>query len=548
MSPSRSASVRARTGSRAARLRAWVQGHNPWLVLTTLLSGNLVVYVSAWVYFKGLEQVYADAATHLNLARRVFDSLTPGLGQVGAYWLPLVHLAELPFVWNDFLWRSGLAGTLVSALAYLGAVYFTFRLGHELTGTNSAAVLGALVMALNPNLLLLSAMPMFEAMLLCTWTAAIFYALRWARDDRHSDLILCSFWTLLATLVRHDNWVLLPGLLGLIVISTLWLRKQGRAKLESNLILFGVMALFGVFLYLIWNQTSYGDPLWFLHPDHRSRAVPVIAGLQEGEQLLPNLLAFPIAAYNSVGGLLVLVALLGLCDFVLSEERTAVMWAGLLTLTPFVFFTAMVFQQGESWVLTQQFDKIEFNQRYGLDLLPAAALFVAYLGRRRWPVKVLVGLVALLTPLLMVRTGQVVAYNEPTEVFYRADNLVHVDAGSYLGAHYKGGKVLLSNFGGGDVVIMNSGLDNREFITESNQTLWFTALDRPETATWVIKEYDPESGPNIVNRRVEANPEFHGKFVKVYGNINYSVYVRRDAAAMLGLYAPPVDSDQSTRR
>ena len=54
--------------------------------------------------------LYGDAVAHLHIARRVFDSLTPGFRQLGSVWLPLPHILLLPFVWNMTWWHNGLAG------------------------------------------------------------------------------------------------------------------------------------------------------------------------------------------------------------------------------------------------------------------------------------------------------------------------------------------------------------------------------------------------------------------------------------------------------
>ncbi len=62
---------------------------------------------------------YGDAEAHLNIARRIVDSRTPGCDQIGTVWLPLPHLLMLPFVRNDWLWRSGLAGAIPSAICFV---------------------------------------------------------------------------------------------------------------------------------------------------------------------------------------------------------------------------------------------------------------------------------------------------------------------------------------------------------------------------------------------------------------------------------------------
>jgi hypothetical protein len=41
----------------------------------------------------GLTLSHYDARGHLVVARRIFDSITPGWQQIGAVWLPLPHLS-----------------------------------------------------------------------------------------------------------------------------------------------------------------------------------------------------------------------------------------------------------------------------------------------------------------------------------------------------------------------------------------------------------------------------------------------------------------------
>jgi len=53
--------------------------------------------------------LYGDAVAHINIARRVFDSRTPGLLQLGTVWLPLPHLLMIPFLLSDRMWQSGVA-------------------------------------------------------------------------------------------------------------------------------------------------------------------------------------------------------------------------------------------------------------------------------------------------------------------------------------------------------------------------------------------------------------------------------------------------------
>src|SRR4051812_33737519 len=86
--------------------------------VTALLALLLTALSAAavwWCWSRGYTLYYGDAEAHLNIARRILDSRTPGPEQFGTVWLPLPHLLMLPFAARDFLWRSGLAGAIPSA-------------------------------------------------------------------------------------------------------------------------------------------------------------------------------------------------------------------------------------------------------------------------------------------------------------------------------------------------------------------------------------------------------------------------------------------------
>ena len=72
-------------------------------------------------YVKQQLLLYGDAVAHLNIARRVVDNRHPieSYGQLGTVWLPLQHIAMLPFVWVNALWQSGIAGAIPGMLAFV---------------------------------------------------------------------------------------------------------------------------------------------------------------------------------------------------------------------------------------------------------------------------------------------------------------------------------------------------------------------------------------------------------------------------------------------
>ena len=186
----------------APKVSLWqrVKTTDKWLVATFMLA-CIASGLSLW-YFFAMHQtlLYGDANAHLLIARRVLDNLTPGLAQLGAIWLPLPHLLMVPLVWNDFLWRTGLAGSIVSMLCYLIATVYIFLSARRLTNNSLASFLGTLVFILNPNMLYLQSTPLSELVFVATLAATCYYFLVWAQTDSTKYLILTAGAMLLTTL------------------------------------------------------------------------------------------------------------------------------------------------------------------------------------------------------------------------------------------------------------------------------------------------------------------------------------------------------------
>src|SRR5207302_8597858 len=85
--------------------------------------------ISFLIYFRnGDILLYGDAVAHINIARRVFDSRTPGLLQLGTVWLPLPHLLMIPFLISKSAWQTGVGGSIPSMIGYVAGCVGIFRL------------------------------------------------------------------------------------------------------------------------------------------------------------------------------------------------------------------------------------------------------------------------------------------------------------------------------------------------------------------------------------------------------------------------------------
>src|SRR5687767_9164971 len=126
---------------------------------TTLAWG---VAAALFYYARGLALSHYDARAHLVVARRVFDSLTPGWEQIGAVWLPLPHLLNMLPVQIDAWYRDGTSAIALSiAATALGAGSFAAMVLRT-TGSTAGALAGAVLLVANPNMLYLQSTPMTE--------------------------------------------------------------------------------------------------------------------------------------------------------------------------------------------------------------------------------------------------------------------------------------------------------------------------------------------------------------------------------------------------
>src|SRR5476649_2506379 len=94
----------------------------------------------AWRYHQlGLTLSHYDARGHLVVARRIFDSITPGWQQIGAVWLPLPHLLNAIPVQMDFFYRTGASAVAISIASFAIAAVSIAWIVPLLTGLTTLA-------------------------------------------------------------------------------------------------------------------------------------------------------------------------------------------------------------------------------------------------------------------------------------------------------------------------------------------------------------------------------------------------------------------------
>jgi hypothetical protein len=338
-------------------------------------------------FTRGYALLYGDAVAHLGIARRILDTRNPGLVQLGGVWLPLPHLLMLPFVQKMEWWRSGLAGAWPSLICYVLGVAGFFRLSRRMLAPRWALVATAFY-GLNPNLLYLSTTAMTEPLFLALliWmvllTVECVDAIRAEQQSRVARrMIWLGLLIFAAVFTRYDGWVL-----GAAVwcVVTWQLRRAGglRRRVGAAFAVFTLLAVAGPVLWLWYNQHFYHDPLDFLRgpysaPAIEKRTSPPGSKHYRGWHNVGWALLFytrtaqVVAAAWETGFAAMAAAVAGL--WIALRRGTA--RASLLLWVPLAFYVYSVAYGSVPIFIPQLYPHSYYNARYGMEMLPALALF-----------------------------------------------------------------------------------------------------------------------------------------------------------------------------
>ena len=338
--------------------------------------------------------LYGDAVAHLHIARRIFDSLNPGFSQLGSVWLPLPHLLLLPFVQRTDWWQSGLAGAIPSMASYVLACAGIYRLARRWMRPLLAFLVFA-ALALNPGLLYMSVTAMTEPLYLALMIWSVVHLTAFESALRNADamaarsrLVKLTLVLIAAVFTRYDGWIL--GMLAWLLV-TYWTLRRGWWKDSANTGVFVICTLGLLAAPLTWlgyNWHMYGDPLDFLRGPYSAEAIAQ-------RTTKPGSLPYPGwhhlswaflyyvksakmgAAPLRCGRWLVLMATAGTV-YALVRYRSRAVAAAILFWMPIPFYAYSVAYGSVPIFLPVWFPNSYYNTRYGMELLPAFALFPVF--------------------------------------------------------------------------------------------------------------------------------------------------------------------------
>jgi Dolichyl-phosphate-mannose-protein mannosyltransferase len=428
-----------------------------------------------WCFDRGYTLYFGDAEAHLNIARRVLDSRTPGPYQIGTVWLPLPHVVLIPFVMRDAWWRSGLAGVFPSVACFVLAGTFLFAAARRIYGSLGAALAVALLFALNPNILYLQATPMTELLFLASIAAMLLATLRFRDTQSLGALLIAAAASNAASLTRYEGWFLIPFV---------WVYLLFVAKHRGHAMLFGILAALGPLAWLAHNRVYYSNALEFYNG-------PYSAGAIYQRQLAQGMAPYPgdhqwltaahyyFTAARLVAGIPLMLA--GAAGAVWMLVRRA-WWPLLLLSLPAAFYVWSMHSSSTPIFVPTLPPFSWYNTRYAIAVVPLAAFaagaVVKLLPSRFHVIAAL--LLALGTTAGWAVGGLPSICWKESEVNSEARRDWTAQAAEFLAREYRSGSGIVFPFGDLTGVLRQAGIPLREGLHEGNQAAFDGAIARPE--------------------------------------------------------------------
>ncbi|HEY4321642.1 MAG TPA: hypothetical protein VGM77_10770 [Gemmatimonadales bacterium] len=476
-----------------------------------------------------------DAQAHLDIARRIVDSTTPGLQMLGTVWLPLPHLLMLPFTLVDRWWWNGLAGGIVGLAAYIVIVAALHALLMRRIGT-SLAWAGTIFVALNPSLLYLQTTAMTEPVLLAALVLSVSALDLWNHTGSRKILVLAACSAAVAVGSRYDGWFYL---LVATPCVAWWAWPSPRAwptphpkRWLPDAAIFAAPSALMIAAWLIYNAVYFGDPLAFQRGAWSAQSQ---AAALAGQQMVPTAhhplvaTAYYLAATALCSGIVLLLAAVPATAIMLRHLRTQ--GVALLLLTALPFNVLALWAQQSVIQLPWGHPAGLLNVRYGIMMLPGLAAVVTLalarvlrrLPRARKPMlAALVGAILVQACLFAIHWPAWVGALREGIAIRDGDPRQQV-ASDWLVTHYDGGRLLVDEAVN---ISPRTRIPLRNRVYRWTWLLGPAALTAPEqNVDWVV--VDTRHGNDVVAQAIADRPAFTQRFDRVFDDNGLAIWRRK---------------------
>lgn len=489
-----------------------------WLYFISFLTS--IISTCTLGYYFTINQILGDydSIARLNIARKMVDSLTPGIGQLGGIWLPFPQVLMVPFIGNDFLWHTGLAGSFVSMIAFIFGAIYLYKLVFLLTKSEIASTLAWLCFVSNLNLLYLQVTPMSESFFLSCFIFILYFLIKWMMEKKITNLISLGVSMALITLTRYEGYFVFVAVLAIMIpLLLFYYKKEGKSKAEGLLVLYLTLASSGIALWLFYSAAIYGHPFYWLKlysgtaalvPTNLAISAEVhepITSLQNAKQAKTLLSSFHVYTWSIFLMNGVLTTTLALISFVclnliilfklLTKKATKELPTITIVVITYIIFGLLIFGYKRGLIpllelpafsletlLTRASNLvITSNIRYGLILAPIIAIFAGLIASKNLVLKMLV--------FIIIGAQIVSTFVGPYFLLFQlpiAKKYYVTEHAQWFKEHYDGGLVLISA-NRYEPFMLQVGIPYKSFIYEGSQQYWLDSLKNPtKYATWVV--------------------------------------------------------------
>jgi hypothetical protein len=439
----------------------------------------------AFFYRNGSILYFGDAEAHLNIARRIFDSRTPGYNQVGTVWLPLLHWLLIPFVRVDALWINGLAGAIPSAVAFVIGGGFLFAAARRFFADDAAACAALALWALNPNVLYLASIPMTESLWSASLMGVLYFTLRFRDTQTLWPAAAAGIAALAGTLTRYEGWFVLP-------FTALYFLLAAKPRRILPAAIFCAVSGIGPLFVLFHHWWLTGDALAFYRGPYSPRAIQNGVDYPGHHKWGVAAFYFGSAAQICAGAVLAAVAVAGA---VVALRRRA-FWGLVLLALPGVFIIWAMYATGGTPIYVPVLKPFSYyNSRYGMALLPffalaAASLIPAAPARARWWAAALMA-IACSAPWMLHPTPSSWITWEESRVNSEGRREWTRQVVEYLKPRYVRGSGILTETGDFAGIYRRMGIPLRETFTADNDLPYVATTRRPELflhEEWIVTQ------------------------------------------------------------
>jgi len=422
-------------------------------------------------------------------------------------------------------------------ISYILAGLVLYDLSKLITHRRDIAWLAALLFWLNPNAWYMQSLAMSELLLIAFFALTANCLARWVITKDSTWLIATALALVGATLTRYDGWFLLATTSAIVFFFLVRQYRQRQISLsqaEAYSLSFLALACAGIIFWLGWNFVIYDHPLFFALGPYSAKAqqetIAASGTLFTDHNLRLSLRAYSWATLNNVGFIGTALALIGLVVWPSSWPRKK--WVLLLPaatlFSPFIFHVLSLYS-GNSILMTPELGLSDpqnpssawFNVRYGLMMLPAAAIWgTFFLKKRFWQIVVL--LLLLTQSAYALTSSNIITLTDGT---LGSSALAVSGEARWLSHHTQPDDLILTSIAYHSAFAFETGLPLRQFIHEGTDTLWQSALANPSPNTeWIIM-MNGDVGDPVYNALIKKNNHWfnqhyqlahRGRFLSIY--------------------------------